>query len=91
MQHATTADNLRADVRPAGAFSPTASTSLKLSVLYLIAGVSIGIAMGALALHLLGHPGVVPALVAAEFVAAAGVLVFAAMVFRNVAPASRNQ
>ena len=122
-------------------FTPTAATWLKLSVIYLIAGVSIGIAMGAtqnfamrpvhahlnllgwttvaltgliyavfpvagasrlarihfwlhntsvpvmmsaLALMLLGHMQAVPFLVASEFVAAAGIIVFACNLFRNV-------
>jgi hypothetical protein len=124
-------------------FVPTAATWLKLSVIYLIAGVALGIAMGAtqnfamrpvhahlnllgwtsvalagliyavfpaaaasrlarihfwlhntstpvmmsaLALVLLGHTAAVPFLVAAELTAAAGILVFAANLFRNVKP-----
>jgi hypothetical protein len=123
--------------------SPSASTWLKLAVVYLIVGVSLGIAMGAtenfllrpvhthlnllgfttvalaglvyraypaaaesrlarahfwlhntavpvmmasLAILLSGHREIVPVLVVSEFVAAAGVLVFAVNVFRNVQP-----
>ncbi len=33
---------------------------------------------------MLGHPGAVPILVASEFVAAAGVIVFACNIFLNV-------
>jgi hypothetical protein len=122
-------------------WSPSAATWIKLSVVYLIAGVALGIAMGAaqnftlrpvhahlnllgwatvalagliygvfpaagksrlatlhfwlhnaavpvmmasLAMMLLGNASVVPALVASEFVAAGGILVFAFNVFRNV-------
>ncbi len=122
-------------------FSPSATTWLKLAVVYLIVGVSLGIAMGAtenftlrpvhahlnllgwttlalagliysvypdagvsrlarihfwlhnialptmmgsLSAFLLGHPQAVPILVASEFIAAAGVVVFACNVFLNV-------
>jgi hypothetical protein len=124
-------------------FAPTAATWLKLSVIYLIVGVVLGIAMGAtqnfalrpvhahvnllgfatvalagliysvypaagrsrlatihfwlhntgvpvmmaaLAAYLLGNAGAVPFLVTGEFVAAAGVLVFAGNLFVNVKP-----
>lgn len=122
-------------------FSPSATVWLKLAVVYLIAGVSLGIAMGAtenftlrpvhahlnllgwatlalagliysvypqaaqsrlatahfwlhntalpvmmasLCLLLLGNTKVVPVLAASEFVAAAGVIVFATNIFMNV-------
>jgi len=42
--------------------------------------------MGSLAASLLGHPGAVPILVAAEFVAAAGVIVSACNILLNVKP-----
>lgn len=126
-------------------FAPSATTWLKLAAIYLIAGVSLGIAMGAsenftlrpvhahlnllgwttaalagltytvypkaganrlatihfwlhntalpvmmvaLTLLLFGHTGIVPVLAAAEFVSAAGVLVFAVNIFRNVLPST---
>ncbi len=47
--------------------------------------------MGSLTLMLLGHADVVPLLAASEFVAAAGVIVFAVNVLRNVQPAARTQ
>jgi hypothetical protein len=39
-------------------------------------------------LLLFGHAGIVPVLAAAEFVSAAGVLVFAVNIFRNVLPST---
>ena len=125
----------------ARSFAPSATTWLKLSVVYLIVGISIGIGMGAtenftlrpvhahmnllgwttvalagliysvypdaarsklarihfwlhnaavpvmmiaLSALLLGNPKAVPFLVVSEFVAAAGVIVFAINIFRNV-------
>lgn len=65
---------------------PEAGRSRLARIHFWLHNLSLPVMMGSLAMLLLGNPGAVPALVASEFVAAAGVLVFAANVFINLKP-----
>jgi hypothetical protein len=72
---------------------PEAGTSRLARAHFWLHNVALPVMMGSLALLLLGHagaPGVLPALVASEIAAAAGVLVFAANVFLNLKPRLRH-
>jgi hypothetical protein len=68
---------------------PEAAESRLAKVHFWLHNGSLPVMMGALTLLLLGHANVVPILAISEFVAAAGVLVFALNVFRNVKPRER--
>jgi hypothetical protein len=63
---------------------PAAARSRLARIHFWLHNTAVPVMMAALAAFLLGHPSAVPFLVAAEFTAAAGVLVFAWNVFANV-------
>lgn len=70
-------------------YPKAAATRLAL-VHFWLHNTALPVMMGSLCFLLLGHSGVIPILAASEFVAAAGVIVFAANIFRNVTPATRQ-
>jgi hypothetical protein len=63
---------------------PRAGASRLAQLHFLLHNIALPVMMGSLALLLSGNTSVVPALIASEFVAAAGVLVFACNVFINL-------
>lgn len=63
---------------------PDAGASRLARIHFWLHNIALPVMMGSLAIFLLGHPEVVPLLVASEFVAATGVIVFACNVFLNV-------
>jgi len=65
---------------------PQAGASRLARVHFWLHNLALPVMMGSLAMLLLGNATAVPALIASEFVAAAGVLVFAWNVFANVKP-----
>lgn len=65
---------------------PTAAESRLAKIHFWMLNAALPVMVGALCLLLLGHPEVVPALAASEFLAAGGVIVFACNVFMNVKP-----
>ena len=67
---------------------PSAAQSRLATIHFWLHNTALPVMMGSLTLMLLGHADVVPLLAASEFVAAAGVIVFAVNVFRNVQPAA---
>jgi cation transport ATPase len=69
---------------------PQAAASRLARVHFWLHNVAVPVMMASLAALLLGNESVVPVLGASEFVAAAGVIVFAANVFLNVRPAARS-
>ena len=68
---------------------PEAGTSPLARIHFWLHNLALPAMMGSLAAFLLGHPGAVPILVASEFVAAAGVIVFACNIFLNVKSRAR--
>ena len=70
---------------------PSAAQSRLATIHFWLHNTALPVMMGSLTLMLLGRADVVPLLAASEFVAAAGVIVFAVNVFRNVQPAARTQ
>ena len=79
---------------PVTAFMPAPTTWLKIAIVYLLVGITIGIGMAprsALALFLLGTTRAVPFLAASEFVAAGGIIAFALNLFLNVKPEDLTQ
>jgi hypothetical protein len=67
---------------------PDAAASRLAAVHFWLHNTAVPLMLGALAWFLLGHPEVVPVLAASEFVAAGGVIAFAANLFVNVKPGS---
>lgn len=67
---------------------PKAGESRLARIHFWLHNTALPVLMGSLSLLLLGNPDVLPMLVASEFVAAAGVIVFACNVFLNVKPGS---
>jgi hypothetical protein len=65
---------------------PEAARSRLARVHFWLHNGALPVMMGSLAWLLMGHPGIVPLLGAAEIVAAAGVIAFASNVFLNVKP-----
>src|SRR5262245_12554014 len=65
---------------------PEAGASRLARVHFWLHNLALPVMMGSLAFVLFGNTSAVPALIASEFVAAAGVLVFAANVFINLKP-----
>jgi hypothetical protein len=65
---------------------PEAGASRLARVHFWLHNIALPVMMVSLAFLLLGNEAVVPALVASEFIAAAGVIVFAANVFINLKP-----
>jgi len=65
---------------------PEAGASRLARIHFWLHNTAVPVMMGSLTAFLLGNPNAVPFLVASEFVAAAGVLVFACNVFMNVKP-----
>lgn len=63
---------------------PDAGASRLAKIHFWLHNAAVPVMMGSLTMLLLGNPNVIPILVAAEFVAAAGVIVFACNVFLNV-------
>ncbi|MEO8132772.1 MAG: cytochrome-c oxidase [Betaproteobacteria bacterium] len=66
---------------------PDAAKSRLARIHFWLHNAAVPVMMASLAVFLLGNPKAVPFLVASEFVAAAGVIVFAFNVFINVKPA----
>lgn len=67
---------------------PKAGESRLAKIHFWLHNLALPVMMGSLCLFLLGNTHVVPIMAASEFVAAAGVLVFACNIFLNVTPAS---
>lgn len=65
---------------------PQAGSSRLARVHFWLHNIALPVMMVSLAMILLGNPAAAPALIASEFIAAAGVLVFAWNVFTNVKP-----
>jgi len=72
-------------------FYPAASTTRMARVHFWLHNAAVPVMMSALSAVLLGHQQAIPFLVAAEFAAAAGILVFAANIFTNVKMADARQ
>jgi hypothetical protein len=68
---------------------PQAAESRLATIHFWLHNSALPVMMGSLTMLLLGHPCIVPLLAASEFVAAAGVVVFAVNVFINVQPMTR--
>jgi hypothetical protein len=69
---------------------PKAASSRLARIHFWLHNLAVPVMMASLAALLLGNESVVPVLGASEFVAAAGVIVFAVNIFRNVKPAARS-
>jgi len=69
---------------------PQAAASRLARVHFWLYNLAVPVMMASLAALLLGNESVVPVLGASEFVAAVGLIVFAANVFLNVKPAARS-
>ena len=67
---------------------PEAAKSRLARVHFWLHNIALPVMMSSLAWFLLGHPEIVPMLAVSEFVAAGGVIAFAANVFLNVKPLS---
>jgi hypothetical protein len=65
---------------------PHAGASRQARAHFWLHNLALPVMMVSLAMILLGNPAAAPALIASEFIAAAGVLVFAWNVFTNVKP-----
>ena len=69
---------------------PKAGESRLAMIHFWLHNTALPVMMGSLALFLLGNTHVVPIMAASEFVAAAGVIVFACNIFLNVEPSPRH-
>lgn len=63
---------------------PDAGASKLATIHFWLMNLALPVMMGSLAAMLLGHTAVLPALIASEFMAAGGVLAFAANIFLNL-------